>query len=607
MKKLFVFLVVVFCSLFIVPSSASAADNFTTAYNVTYAIDEAGTAHVTMKVGLTNTSSQYYASQYKIQVGFDEISNLTAADPKGTLRPKLTKTQDGYSIDVRFKDKVVGKGKTLPLTLTFDTKDIARKRGTIWSINVPGIADQQDFSDFTVTLQVPPSFGTPAFIKPRQPNNTLTFTKQQLGSGGISVAFGDKQGYDFHLTYHLTNKNIFPVRTEIALPPSTNYQDVYYTSVEPQPLNVTRDKDGNWLAAYDLSPSEKLDVIAKGKAVLSLTPKKEVLTASELEPYLKEREYWQVSNDAIKKIAVREKTPEAIYTYVVNTLHYDFSRVTDNKPRLGAVGVLKNPDSAVCLEFTDLFIAIARAAGIPAREVNGYAYTQNARQRPLSLVKDILHAWPEYYDRDQQTWIMVDPTWGNTTGGIDYFHVLDFDHFAFVRKGIDSSYPIPAGGYKDSDLDSTKDVHVEFGQLADSPLSRLTLTPGFAARYISWLPIRGTVRIRNVSGGQLPEQTVTITSATLLPARHTVTIAALPPHGVVEVPVSFDPVPLLTNATHTFTIQVAGTSLDQTFDVVPFLLPDSKVFIIGGICALLGSIILIIALRTRRIPFFRRR
>ena len=57
------------------------------------------------------------------------------------------------------------------------------------------------------------------------------------------------------------------------------------------------------------------------------------------------------------------------------------------------------------MEFTDLFVAIARAAGIPARESVGYAYTTNSRLRPLSLVTDVLHAWPEYYDADKKIWV----------------------------------------------------------------------------------------------------------------------------------------------------------------------------------------------------------
>jgi len=55
---------------------------------------------------------------------------------------------------------------------------------------------------------------------------------------------------------------------------------------------------------------------------------------------------------------------------------------------------------------------------------------------------------------------MIDPTWGSTTSGIDYFKNLDLDHIAFVIKGSESEYPIPAGGYKFEN--ASKDVNVRF-------------------------------------------------------------------------------------------------------------------------------------------------
>jgi transglutaminase-like putative cysteine protease len=609
-KKLVLFCLslILLSTFYFLPSvtPAYAADNFTTAYNVIYTVDEAGITHVLMKVGLTNTSSQYYASSYKINVGFDDITNIKVTDPNGEVKPKLEKTEEGHAIAVTFNKKVVGKGNTLPFTVTFDTKDIAHKRGSIWSLNIPGIADQDAFSDFTVRITVPNSFGKAAYIKPEQRSDSLTFTKAQLGKGGISIAFGEKQAYDFYLTYHLRNNNVFPIRTEIALPPTTNYQEVLYTSIEPEPVNVTQDKDGNWLAVYNLKPSEKFDVIARGKAYLTLTPKKEVTPDEELAEFLQEKEYWQVSHEEIKTLAAKLKTPEAIYAYVVDTLQYDFSRVTDSKARVGAAGVLKNPTSAVCLEFTDLFIAIARAAGIPAREVNGYAYTENDKQRPLSLVKDILHAWPEYYDQERQTWVMIDPTWGNTTGGIDYFSVLDFDHFTFVRKGHSSTYPIPAGGYKYSESDEGIDVHVEFGRIEQSPLTSVTILPGFTGEYWSFLRPSGTVRVRNISQGLLKPQTLHVASDTLIPVRSEIELGAIPPNGVVEVPVSFEKLPFLTNAAHTFTIQVANASLKQSIEIVPVIFPGWPA--VGGIVfGILIIIICIFAYKSGRLPFFRRK
>jgi transglutaminase-like putative cysteine protease len=62
------------------------------------------------------------------------------------------------------------------------------------------------------------------------------------------------------------------------------------------------------------------------------------------------------------------KTPENIYKFVTNNLSYNYYRVKPDVERLGAKDALANPDEAICTEFTDLFITLARSAGIPARE-----------------------------------------------------------------------------------------------------------------------------------------------------------------------------------------------------------------------------------------------
>lgn len=606
MKKiLFIFiLLVTFCLSPITAARIYAAENFTTAYDVTYAIDGVGITHVTMLVKLTNTSSQYFASSYKVHLGFDDVENVSVKDPKGTITPQVAKTNEGHTIAVTFKEKVVGKGKTLPFTVTFDTKDVALKRGSAWSIMIPGIADQQDFSDFHVQIEVPDSFGKPTFIKPDPGTSTLSFTKQQLGTGGISIAFGQKQAYDFYLTYHLKNENIFPIRTEIALPPDTNYQSVYYTSIEPPPVNVTTDADGNWLAEYQLKPSESVEIVARGKASISYKPSPEKVSSETLQKYLKADKHWQVQEPELKKLAEKLKTPEAIYQYVIDNLHYDFSRVTDSEQRLGALEVYRNPTSAVCLEFTDLFIALARAAGIPSREVNGYAYTENDRQRPLSLVKDILHAWPEYYDQKQGTWVMVDPTWGNTTHGIDYFTVFDFDHFAFVIKGTDSEYPVPAGGYKSDAAVEGKDVHVEFGQEGSVPDESFRLEPDFPETTFSFLPIFGTIRVKNTSAGVSKPHELTITSQTLAPVSEVLTVPEIPPYGYIDMPVRFRYHPDLTNTTHTFTIQFNSQRIQGSLITGLFVIPDWR--IIGGLIGISVISILIITLKSGRLPFSRR-
>lgn len=601
-KLISLFLSVVILLPFVSIAPVHAATNFRTDYRVTYTIDEKGIAHSVVNITLTNLTSQYFAPSYKMQVGFNEITNVTARDSKGPMPPKVTKNDDGYVIEVRFNNKAVGLDSKQQFDILFDTPAIARNHGKIWEIDIPGIANSNDFASFAVDLRVPPSFGQPAYTKPKQPNNSLSFTKDTLGKSGISIGFGERQNYKYNLTYHLSNPNLYPITTEIALPPNTNYQAVYITNIEPKPINVIQDKDGNWLAQYHLKSAQKMDVAVRGSAGVRLKPEHVELTPEELQNYTREKKYWETSNTQIRELADELKTPERIYQYVVEELDYDFSRVTEEKPRLGALGALQNQNSAVCREFTDLFIALARAAGIPAREINGFAYTENAKQRPLSMEKDILHVWPEYYDSEKRTWVMVDPTWGSTTGGVDYFDVMDFEHFALVIKGVDSEYPIPAGGYKYTDQEITKDVQVEFSSEQTQPVTSIEAESTIPDVVIGGLPIQGTVKVKNTGTAYVSPQILYLSSNTFLPGTQTLATKGIPPFGETEIPVQFEPTSFLTNTEGDYTIRVAGVTNVQRVRSAPFFVTPVG----GGIAiGILAFTVLIFAIRSRRLRLFR--
>jgi len=581
-------------------SPVQADSDFLTDYNITYNIDQTGLTHAVINGTLTNQTSRTYATSYKIDLGFDNITNATARDSSGSITPTISKTNNGYSVQLNFNAQVVGLHNKLHFTLTFDTTDIAHQAGQLWEVNIPGLANQIDFNNFQVAVIAPASFGPPSIIKPAQTDKSLIFTKEELGTSGISIAFGTQQVYDFSLQYHIANTNVFPIKTEIALPPTTNYQTIAISDIKPHPQNVVLDPDGNWLAQYYLLPGQKMTINTTGKAMLSISPAKQVLTDTDRNIYLQPQQYWQTTDKNILAKAQELKTPEAIYDFVVKTLTYDFNRVNKNEPRVGAAGVLKNPSSAVCLEFTDLFVALARAAGIPSREIDGFGYTQNTRERPISVGKDILHAWPEYYDDTQGTWIMVDPTWGNTTNGVDYFHVLDFDHLAFVVKGVEDDYPIPAGGYKTAATQNTKDVDVHFGKDTADKSEQLSFSPVIEQKYLSGFPMQGTVTVQNIGQVMTSEQSLSIFSSDLEPHAQSLVINAIPPYGFVDEKFSFDKVPFLTNESYPFTIQLADKTLTSSITVTPFLV--TKATIIGGVILVLFTIIIfIIARKTRRL------
>lgn len=583
---------VLLASLFFLFSAnrSFASSNFTTDYIVNYTVNEAGTTHANLSITLTNTTAKVYASSYQMQIGFDEIKNVKASDELGPMNVTIDKNEGVYNLSLALNKKSIGIGTKLPFKLEFDTENIAKNSGNIWEINIPGIANPANFSTFVVNLKVPPSFGKPSIIKPVSEDEFLTFDKDQLGKSGISVAYGNKQSFDFNLVYHLRNTNLYPVRTEIALPPNTNYQEAFIKDMSPKPNNVIIDRDGNWLAQYNLLPMQKQDIKVKGTVELNLKPKSESISANQKKEYTKNTKYWQSNNPKIQKLAKELKTPEKIYEYVVKTLNYNFKQPADLSSRLGALETLESPDSAVCREFTDLFIAIARGAGIPAREVNGYAYTENTSQRPLSLVRDVLHAWPEYYDNDKKTWVMIDPTWGSTTGGVDYFNTLDFDHITFVVKGINDSYPIPAGGYKFEEEKGVKDVQVNFSLAPFKKIQNIGLSGHINEESkIAGMPINYVTRITNNGSAALAKTPLYIDALGLSPQKQALEIPEIPPFGHLDVKNQFDKTSILTDKNVQVKIRYLDKSVTTNTDIKPFFL---SVYGIGGVIGGIFAIII---------------
>lgn len=572
--RIFVVTFLFLISYFLFPYPVNAAGEISSSQNVEYQIFESGRSRVRHNVRLTNLTTNYYASEYSLFLGFTNIENISAFDSYGPIATDVTPSQTGTNIHLVFNEKVVGKGNILSFSLSYDTNEVASRNGRIWEINIPRIKDSPDLGEYTTTLVVPSSFGKATYIKPSIPASltSLVFHKEDV-LRGISVVFGDYQLFDFSLSYHLKNSKLYPIITEIALPPTTAYQEVLLDTLDPMPLTVYQDSDGNWLAKYRLEGAQRLDVKAAGRVKLFHMPQKELaVEQKELDEYLAPKKYWEVVDSAISKKAKELKTPQAIYNYVVDSLRYDFGRIENSLPRAGAASTLANPTSAICMEFTDLFIALTRAAGIPAREVNGFAYTQNSRLRPLSLKQDVLHAWPEYYDREKGVWIAVDPTWGNTSG-IEYFDIFDFNHFAFVIKGVDSEYPSPAGSYKDEEDLEKKDVEVKF---ADDGMfverRSISIETDLVKKITAGLPIKVNLRLENNGNKLLKSGDLLFTSERLVPETQTIGYSTIPPFGNSMLTTTVRSQSYLDQFKTTFTATFAGEEFSQEVIVLPIYL-----------------------------------
>ncbi len=529
--------VLIFILYLFLPSPSLAANEFSASYDVTYDVGEDGVTTVVEDVRLKNLTDRFYASTFNLTIGASQIYDVYAEDSQGALETSVSQQGSQTNIKVNFSQQIAGVGKEYPWTLVFKSKDFAQKQGKVWQVAIPKISDNTDLANYSLSVAVPVSFGDPASIHPdpvsfRENGGKIfyQYQKNQLMSSGILASFGTTQTFKYQIGYYLKNSSLLPKIIPVALPPETNYQDVVITNITPKPENVTLDEDGNQLAWFKIPPRQDLNVSASGLSKIYVSPKvlDHKLSDEEFELYTKVADYWEVDNPALASkvkellagkdnLTSREKAA-LINQYVVETLKYNSQKLTDNQQRLGAYTALNNPENALCGEFTDLFITLARIANIPARELIGSAYSSNTQLRPLSFRKGLLHCWAQFYDKDSG-WVMIDPTWQQTSGGVDYFNKFDLSHLVIAIRGASSTDPLTPG-----------EVKVDFSDELFSKSPNLEVSITSPDEIYGIIPSKIIVNVENKGNATSPSTSLNITSAKLQINQPTnVKIAAMPP------------------------------------------------------------------------------
>lgn len=606
-KRLLLHLSVFFCTLctmfYILPGLVAAQQEFTTDYNTTYTVLPNGDANVKQEITLTNNFSTIYATSYNLSLEGKKPENIKATQDGKPIPVQTEETDIETKISVSFPDAVVGKEKTRKFTVSYTVPHLALQNGQVWELTIPRLSSPENFNEYNLILTTPKSLGRLAYISPAGRTQTetedsriFTFIKDDLTKAGVVAGFGDFQVFSFNLSYHLQNPfHDKRGKSEIALVPDTAFQRVYYDTISPKPESIRLDEDGNWLASYILKPGEVKDIKTTGEVQIFANPQTlyPKITPQNRDYYLSSTDYWQTEDIQIVSIAQSLKTPRAIYDYVSKTLTYNYSRVSDSAQRLGAKAALNSPSDAICTEYTDLFVTLSRAAGIPAREVNGYAYTENPQVQPLSLVADVLHAWPEYWDNSANIWRPVDPTWASTTGGVNFFDKFDLSHITFVVHGRSSDSPAAAGSYKLAQTPQ-RDVSVTFGQLPNKRESvpEIKITQGHSL--LPFIQNKIHVQITNPGPVALYNQPVTLqTSAVVVKSQAPDNISFLAPYQTQKFDVSYT-IPILSQGKKS-KIQVLVGDYRATFELSPSsvgLLSAVSIFLV--LVAVLGCGFLVI-------------
>lgn len=467
-----------FVSILALFPKESFAASFPADYDVRYTIDEQGRTTVEEHITIINETDGQYASQYTLALQDVSIENITATDSKGPMTV-IVQAQGEYTlITAHFNDIVVGRGSKLNWTLRYDAPQVTKRFGKVWDVTIPQVRRDERVNSYVITVQTPASFGTLDYSDPFPTKYDRTETTRSLRYEfghdneyiGVVLSFGTFQLVDVALDYHLHNPKTFTAMTEVALPSSMlPYQKTFVTSLVPEPVGFREDKDGNVFAQYRLAADEVLDVHFEGQILIrqyTLAEQIPSLYSVDQDIYTREDEFWSTSDALVKKAAEHVTASlqtedslsraRGVYDYVTKTLSYNEQRLESEESleRRGAIAALTKPEESICTDFTDVSISLLRSLGIPAREINGYAFTGDEE---LPTINDVLHSWVQVY-LPEKGWVNIDPTWGSTSGQ-NYFDRFDTKHVIFAIRGENSQYPFPAGSYK-LPAQNTDDVHV---------------------------------------------------------------------------------------------------------------------------------------------------
>lgn len=441
--------------------------------NREYQLNADGTANVTERMTVSvNGQYQLLSSNEESFIIFNPIVNDERAQEKLELSLSTLKVtdQNGNAISTRQErqdqnvyiyakyPRNVRQGMPLTIQLSYTSHSLAAKSGLVYDIYIPSFAKDFKFSDNNSTLSVstqvkiPESLGEINLITPEKEvapnggNYLINFTQEEL-TGNIGwIQVGTKQVYEFNITQPVepsASTTLYSNTYEVLLPRNIQSgpfsQEVFYTLIEPKPYSVVKDENGNLKATFKLTANTKTEIKLAGYINLAVNKNFDFTKAGTIadipaqikDANTKSAEFWEVSDENIRRTAAEIKGDETdIYTLIEKTYDFVVERIdySDVKrfginERQGAAKTL-NGGAAVCMEYSDLFIALLRAQGIAARGAFGYGYDFRSTNGI-----DTAHQWAEVYLPAQNTWLLVDTTWGesgNNVIGADLNHIYKY-------------------------------------------------------------------------------------------------------------------------------------------------------------------------------------
>lgn len=491
-------------------ATAVHASVLTKTYDRTYTM-VGDHVHATETITTTVSDPNFYipADSKEVFTVFDPIINDTNAAAKIQQTMPTIAVVDGAGATQQFTTQVNGQDinvyvprtrnitYTNPLTLSvsYDSYSLSSRNGALYDLYIPSFSKDFQFSDsttdrtFNTTVLIPKNLGELSLVVPDKQaqdsgdNWKLSFSQQDL-TGTVSwIQIGTTQYYQFEIKQPYpasTNVPVFYNTFSVLLPRNVDAgpvtQSVLFTGITPTPDSVTTDENGNLVANFIVPANRDGEIDIKGYVTTKHNLQVDIKDSgniSDISPAIiaantQPAQYWEVDASQIQDAAKQLKGDSTnvydlvskTYQFVVSKINYDEVKRFGLNQRQGALATLLK-GSGVCMEYSDLFIALMRAEGVPARGAFGYGYDSRSTNG-----EDAAHQWAEVYDPKLNAWIAVDTTWGESgpavIGG-------DLNHFYKYVASVDPNTPSPVEVSYLGSLGPIKDENFQINALASIP------------------------------------------------------------------------------------------------------------------------------------------
>ena len=345
-NQLFSIAITALCFIPLAPSCWAA--DFSTLFHSTYTVTTNRTVDVNHAITIINNSDTRYPTNYDVLLHSTDIENLKITNTETTINPIVLSKPTSTQISFSLPKPIVGRGKSQTYQLHYEDPGLILTHNPSTELFIPplGMSDVNASISAQVTIPTtycPSPITEPAATTTETANNVTTFSFENMTpQTSIFISCKQTRYVTLSLNYILENTNMTPIETQITLPPDTDYQRFSFSHINPKPINLTTDLDGNPIATFKLEPKQELRISVVANGIITSSPQPLTDTLTHKREYLANQPHWSVNDGAIKKYLNNLNSATDMSQLLTDNAQYSLTKTSD-QIRQGSKAILHQP------------------------------------------------------------------------------------------------------------------------------------------------------------------------------------------------------------------------------------------------------------------------